>query len=499
MRRSSKALERAVQAISNAGNYETWRAACLEHDRLSGAEDWKLDDASPYYDYSLIRMRLNELRQARARNDVEQLVFNLHEGLHGNLGNIANPHLYKVAKFGTKRLVSEYLEEVESCLEFLCDNDFPGFSFQRKLEFFRGTGQAFGCSALLLSGGAALGMFHLGVIKTLWEQKLLPTVMSGTSTGSIMVSVLGTHTDEELADIFDPGYLYVEAFRVVGWKGLLKGKPLLRGDQLETCLEKNVMDLTFEEAFNRTGRYINITVSPADPHQESRLLNAKTSPNVLVRKASLASCAVPGIFPSVTLWAKNIKGEKVPYIPSRKWVDGSIKNDLPVTRLARLYGVNHTLVSQTNPHVLPFLSRKGAHSFSHYFQEWLTANWSLNAGFILDTLRKNIRNNEWALLIDKAHSIVSQRYSGDINLVPPRQPANIMRLFKNATPKEVARFIEVGERATWPRLEQIRNSTIISRTFEHCNKALDEQEKRRLQAGQFATVKLVSGEKYATR
>lgn len=486
---TKRALKALDQNIKNAETYEAWREACLEHDRVSGAEEWKEDDKSPYYDYTLIRMRLNELRQGRARNDVEQLVFNLHEGLHGNLGNIANPYLYNVAKLGTKQLVVDYLQEVCSALEYLCDNDFPGFSFQRKLDFFREMRQAFGASALMLSGGAALGMFHMGVMKALWEQRLLPTVMSGSSAGSIMAAVLATHTDEELADIFDPNYLYVEAFRVVGWKGLLKGKPLLRGDQLETCLEKNVMDLTFEEAFRRTGRHINIPVSPADPHQLARVLNAKTSPNVLVRKAALASCAIPGVFPSVTLWAKNIRGEKVPYIPSRKWVDGSIKNDLPVSRLARLYGVNHTIVSQTNPHVVPFISRRDVDSgVPYYLRKWVTMNWTQNASFILDVMRQKIRNNEVALLVDKAHSIVSQRYVGDINLVPPRMPANLMRVMKNASTKEVAEFIQTGERSTWPKIEVIRNTTIISRTFERCCQKLEEQERRRLQVGQLAAV-----------
>lgn len=45
MKNSLKAIE---QAISNAENYLSWRAACLEHDRLSGADCWKEDDGSPY-------------------------------------------------------------------------------------------------------------------------------------------------------------------------------------------------------------------------------------------------------------------------------------------------------------------------------------------------------------------------------------------------------------------------------------------------------------------
>lgn len=483
-----KILKSIEQGIAQADCYDNWRAACLEHDRLSGAEEWKLDDASPYYDYSLIRLRLNELRQVRARNDVEQLVFNLHEGLHGNLGNIANPSLYRVAKFGTKRLIEEYLDEVCTSLDYLCDNDLPNFGLDKKLDFFTNTGHAFGVSALMLSGGAALGMFHLGVIKALWERRLLPTIMSGSSSGSIMAAVIGTHTDDELSDLFDPKYLYVEAFRMVDWRGLLKGKPLLRSDQLASCLEKNVLDCTFEEAFHRTGRHVNITVSPANPHQESRLLNALSSPTVLVRKASLASCAVPGVFPAVTLWAKNIKGDKVPYIPSRKWVDGSIKNDLPVLRLSRLYGVNHTIVSQTNPHVLPFLSRQERNAgLLHFTRRWLSMNWRNNISFGLDQLRRQLDNNDLGLLLDKANSIMSQHYVGDINLVPPRQPLNVLRIFKNVSTEEVARFISLGDRTTWPKLEMIRNSTRISRRFQSCIARLKQQERRRLQAEQMVS------------
>jgi NTE family protein len=109
--------------------------------------------------------------------------------------------------------------------------------------------------------------------------------------------------------------------------------------------------MTFEEAFQHTGRKINISISPSEVHQSSRLLNAVTSPNVCIREAVMASCAVPGVFPAVTLMAKNTRGDRLPYVASRKWVDGSI-DDLPAKRLARLYGVNHFITSQTNPVVL---------------------------------------------------------------------------------------------------------------------------------------------------
>jgi predicted acylesterase/phospholipase RssA len=38
----------------------------------------------------------------------------------------------------------------------------------------------------MTAGGAGLGMYHFGVIKALWKQRLLPRVISGSSAGSIV-------------------------------------------------------------------------------------------------------------------------------------------------------------------------------------------------------------------------------------------------------------------------------------------------------------------------
>lgn len=476
-------LRKLDRAIKHAVTYEEWHEACAEHDRVSGADEWKEVDHSPFYDYELIRTRLSEIRQARQRNDVNQLCFHLQEGLHGNLGNISNPVLYTKSKLGTKKLIETYLKEVCDALHYLCDNEFRELDFKQKLDFFENTGDAFGKSALMLSGGATLGLFHMGVLKALHDEdlELVPSVISGSSAGSIMAGVVGTHSDEELEEMLDPKNLSLEAYKYIGWQGILGGKPVLDGDHLEQCLESNIKDMTFEEAYQATGREINITVSPYDRHQQARLLNWKTSPHVLVRKAVLASCAVPAIFPPVTLWAKNVHGEKVPYIPTRKWVDGSVKDDLPISRLSRLYGVNHTIVSQTNPHVVPFISRDGdMPKASNLAWAFVAKNIQLNANLAMELVQNRVMTNELALLVDKAQSVMKQKYIGDINLIPPRKASNIFRVLKNPTVEDVQTFIETGERATWPRLDAIRNTTMISRTFTDCRRKLDQQETEKL-------------------
>ncbi|WP_111656204.1 DUF3336 domain-containing protein [Isoalcanivorax indicus] len=478
MKRALRQLERAIE---HAATYQEWHEASAEHDRRSGADDWKDIDRSRHYDYELIRNRLAQIRQARERGDVNKLVFHLHEGLHGNLGNISNPQLYRYTRTGTKRLIETYLNEVSTALDYLCDNDFEEFPFKEKLDFFQTTGQAFGQSCLMLSGGAALGLFHIGVCKALWEEDLLPSVISGSSAGSIIAAVVGSHADSELQTRLEPENLYLQAFRYIGWKGMLRGTPVLDGDHLEACLEENIPDMTFEEAYRKTGREINIPVSPYDRHQHARLLNWRTSPNVLIRKASLASCAIPGIYPPVSLWAKNLEGDKVPYIPGRKFVDGSIKDDLPIRRLARLYGVNHAIVSQTNPHVVPFISRsENNRGVVPVMTNWAIRNVAMNLRFGLELVQTRVESNDIGLIIDKARSVVQQKYIGDINLVPPRRPLGLLRVLANPSVEDVRRYIRLGERTTWPRMDMIRNTTRISRTFHDCLTRLDRMEAEKL-------------------
>lgn len=80
-------------------------------------------------------------------------------------------------------------------------------------------------------------------------------------------------------------------------------------------------------------RIINITVSPGNSFENAQLLNYLTAPNVLVWSAASASCALPGLYESVQLMAKNQAGETVPYhVSNVTWTDGSLEHDLPINR-----------------------------------------------------------------------------------------------------------------------------------------------------------------------
>jgi predicted acylesterase/phospholipase RssA len=54
---------------------------------------------------------------------------------------------------------------------------------------------------------------------------------------------------------------------------------------LRAALKENIGDVTFQEAYNRTRRILNITVSTSANFEMPRLLNYLTAPNVLIWSA----------------------------------------------------------------------------------------------------------------------------------------------------------------------------------------------------------------------
>ena len=466
---SRSQLKKLEKQMALASSYQQWRVAALQHDELSGRERWKQVDQTRMYDHVAIRTRLDRLRKLRARKDDSGLLFALNEGIHGNMAGMGNMELYARAKVGTKTLITEYIEEIADALHYLAKLRSNKISFHEKLEFFRRASHCYGLSALMLSGGGALGHFHLGVLKTLVEHNLLPDVISGSSAGSVMAAVVGSHTNAEMQQFFDPKHLATEVKADAPWlKQLLWGKNhQIDVRELQLTIERVIPDLTFEEAFERTGRQINISVAPTELHQTSRLLNAITSPNVYLRSAVMASCAIPGVFPPVALQAKNVRGDPQPYLPSRKWMDGSVTDDLPAKRLARLYGVNHYIVSQINPYVLwierSHNAKNGIGAAATQLTQKMTKEWLRG---ISDFSRRYLRSApRWNMFISTMNSLASQNYAGDINILPSFRFFDPRKILSPLSEKDLMFLIDQGEHGTWPHIDTIRNCTLISSTL----------------------------------
>jgi len=389
---------------------------------------------------------------------------------------MANPVLYQKARSGTKQLINLYLDEVTAALDQICDSNVKTLPPSRKRRFFNRAARSFGRSAILLSGGASYGLFHIGVIEELLEQKLMPDVITGSSAGSIVAGFVATHTDDELEQALLPDVLKYQWVRTIGIRQLFKGEGVLDAGQLRKAINRNIPDMTFLEAYEKTGRILNISISPADPNQFPRLLNYLTSPNVLIRQAAMASSAVPGLFPPVQLRARNYVGKSVPYMPQSRWLDGSVHEDIPKEKVNRLHNVNHYIVSQTNPLVLPFMNGgKDKTGVLPFLQEVVLRGPMVQVEHLLELVNRHFEVPGMGSMLKKAHALVTQTYSGDITIFPDRQAIDVSKVISNASESEAKALIEAGRRATWPKIERIRNTTQISRCFTACLERLGER------------------------
>jgi TAG lipase/steryl ester hydrolase/phospholipase A2/LPA acyltransferase len=468
------------RGMTHATDYPTWRTHAVDLDTLQGMDVWKSDPSSPFYQHQLIQQRLVNLRSWRKAGDWPQLIFSLREGLHRNLGNLGNAELYKHTHVGTKFLIDDYITEVTSLLNYVCDNDIPDLPYNQKLMFFRHTGQSFGRSALMLSGGANMGMFHLGVIKALREQKLLPRVISGSSAGSVVAAFVGTRKDSELDALFRGDELDFHSWSRLGLREMLQQKSIMDIHALERFLRKNIGEYTFEEAFKKTKRIINITVSPVAKNQHSRLLNYLTTPHLMVWSAVLASCSVPGLFPPVRLMTKDRLGQEKPYMASIRWVDGAIQSDLPAQRLGELYNVNHHIVSQTNPHVLPFITdQTRKEDWTVFLTDLVKSEIKHRSKQAMQLASYGIETGIVKNLLEGVVAIVDQQYYGDVTIHPKMQLQDYQRLLGNLTREEYQAWILAGERATWPKIAMIRDQTTVGQTLEDCIIRLKNKNNRR--------------------
>lgn len=228
-------------------------------------------------------------------------------------------------------VVQEFIDEVERGVTLLGRASQLGA--EEKHTLFKRMHKNYGRTALCLSGGASFAYYHLGVVKGLIDADLLPEVITGTSGGALIAALIATRTNEELKALLVPALAgkinaCSEPFRVWGPRWWKTGARFDSIDWARRCSWFCRGSMTFREAYERTGRILNVSCVPADPHSPTILANYITSPDCVIWSAVLASAAVPGILNPVVLMAKNRQGDLIPFSWGGKWKDGSLRTDI---------------------------------------------------------------------------------------------------------------------------------------------------------------------------
>ncbi|AOA58946.1 DUF3336 domain-containing protein [Acinetobacter larvae] len=475
-------VKKLKRQLDKASCYAEWKSIALKLDEETGAQTWKYDNSSPYFDADIISHRLNLLRRYRQQQRTVDLIYILREGFSYDVANIGHPMLYNSSYIGTKKIIEDYIEAVSLALEFIASEKCENLSVTQKKQFFEHCQKAYGQPALMFSGGATLGLFHTGVCKALMEQDLMPNVLSGSSAGAIMTAMLGVSKPEDVADILSGEHFYSKAFHFRPIRDILQRRGGLADVQyLKKFLIENLGDLTFEEAYARSGLDINVTVAPFDLSQEgARIMNRYTSPDLLVWSAVLASCAVPFLFAPVRLVSKRYDGVHTPYLANTRWVDGSVHSDFPQERMSRLYNLNYTIASQVNPHIVPFMQsdeerfRKNLLSWPERILRKQVKSMSMSA---MDFTRSRMgRIPAVRRMLDHGYGVVDQRYYGDVNIIGKYSLQHYTYMLQNPRPELFHLLQGEGERATWPKISSIEIHARIGKTIQHCLQAIYTQK-----------------------
>ncbi|KAJ8656106.1 hypothetical protein O0I10_008119 [Lichtheimia ornata] len=462
--RNHQPEHRLNAGLLDAKCYTEWKARAKELDMHLSNDRWKANPVSRVYDYKLIASRLEHLRKAREADDVDCMIYMLRGGLLRNFGGICDRKLFSHSYLGTKTLIEDYMEEMVKQIEYIESTD--ALDQQAKMKFFSDARQGFGCSALVLQGGTAFALYHLGVLKALHEQGLLPRIISGHAVGAMVAALICIHTDEELPEILQPNGINLQAFSTKTDKGhvhrritrFLKHGYLMDMKVLQQCVRANVGDLTFEEAYARSKRVLNISVS-SSRKEIPPLLNYLTAPNVLIWSAACCSTASVGLFGSCELLAKDTDGNIVKWTTSAvKWNHWSetspSESEEPLKRLSELFNVNHFIVSQAMTYAIPFASN------GHNLQQ--ESMWNRVAYLIASELKHRLYQlDQFHMLPNVFRPVVDEKISGNVTIAPDLSISDFNILFSNPTHASLAYWILNGERATWPLLSFIRTRCMI--------------------------------------
>ncbi|KAK9480330.1 acyl transferase/acyl hydrolase/lysophospholipase [Lipomyces japonicus] len=459
-----------IDKMRRAMTYTEWLDLAYSLDALLCNDLWRANPKSRKYDYKLISERLDAIMDAKEMGDILELTNILRSGLIRNLGNISNKKLFTY--IGTKFLIEKYNVEVMSSFRFLLNSPVPNMTMQQKLDLVHDTRQSYGLSTLVLQGGVLFGLCHLGVVRALFEHNLLPRIITGVGVGALIVSLVCVHTDEELPEVLKGRGINLSAFAKQKPAGEYQGFQRLRRwltkgylldiEVLEQVVKDNIGDLTFEEAYARTKRVLNIAVHSTNKYVPT-LFNFLTTPNVLIWSAACASNAMPGLYEETKIMCKDEHGKIVYWEPTGspvRWKSYTETNrserEAPYTRVSELFNVNHFIVSQARPYMAPFMPQD-----VHYG----TYSWrSKLVRLIVFEIRHRLAQLDFLGLLPfffrqlLTHDDRRLMNSEIITIVPDLNIRDFWKLFVDAprTREDIRYWSRKGEQSTWFALPVIR-------------------------------------------
>lgn len=504
--------------MANAPNYATWLKYAKELDESQGRDLWQQsveqETGLAKYNWAFVRELLSDLRASRAALDLPGTLHVLQQCTRKNVGGVMSPALFSFTNSGEpKHLVTEFLTEVVEALRWIttCASEQqpvtaddasgpaastisriaagrlsgPGEVREKVSVFLRRARAAYGRTALVLSGGASLGTYHFGVVQALYRQRMLPHIISGTSAGAVIGAFVGVRTDEEIerdltVDALQRNLKSLGAPWVKKLACLWKNGTLYENqDWLDVVSWFTMGDMTFEEAFRKTGRTLCITLSATTKSAPPVLLNYVTAPHVVIASAVICSSAVPGFISPMRLQIKDSAGvvHTQGLNKDQLYFDGSIEQDIPTNGLAEMFNCQFFLACQCNPHIVPFfynnrgdVGRPSRWSLGSREQSW-------RGGFLLSALEMFLKTDMRAKLrflgeleapVGFTGSLLTQRFSGTVTMVPQVTLEDYFKIVSDPSASDMRRYLQGGAVAAYEKMALLKLHCSLANTINEC-------------------------------
>lgn len=133
------------------------------------------------------------------------------------------------------------------------------------------------------------------------------------------------------------------------------------------------------------------------------------------------------------------------------------EGESPLSRIAELFNVNHFIVSQARPYLIPFL-RSELNLLDRRQTGWHNISRSLMR-LVLVELRHRLRQLDYIGLLPAAVSrlLIDETIPGpNLTLVPDLSFKDISKLFQQPTPEHLEEWILKGERGVWPAVSALK-------------------------------------------
>ena len=483
--------ERLRQTLRSRATYADWKNTANELDAHLGNDEWKTVEPYAYYDHATVKRVKEQLETFRkeasgsspngksSHHALEQLKMLVEACVKSNFAGTENPRLYSETYYGTKDLLQSFVDELEQSLGFLMQTSL--LSNSDKFTLARHCHTNLGRSALCLSGGAAFAYYHFGVVKALLDAGLLPDVITGTSGGALVAALIATRTDDELKGLLVPALAHridacSEPFGVKVRRWWRTGATFDSITWARKCSWFCRGSLTFREAYQHTGRILNVTCIPSDPHSPAILANYLTAPDCVIWSACLASAAVPGILNPVVLMSKARDGSLHPFSFGHTWKDGSLRTDIPLTALNLHFNVNFSIVSQVNPHInLFFFASRGA--VGRPVTHRRGRGW--RGGFLGSAAEQYLKLDltKWLKVLRDLEllprplgqdwsGVWLQNFGGTVTIWPRSRVGDFAHILADPTPRRLADMLHRGQSSAFPKLLFVANRIKIERPIE---------------------------------